>query len=153
MTWKSGLGNLAWLRNLGLALLMSLPAALAAQTPPATDLNSWTPGDQDLRILEVRVKQYTLDGAIFAYQFEDIILLPLGALSEQLDIAIEVGPEVASGFVIREERGFFLDTARAQVTLQGVICRASSRLTTATRYTCCSTIPTSNRTCSASGSA
>lgn len=112
---------MAWLRNLGLALLLSIPVALAAQAPPAADSNSWTPGDQDLRILEVRVKQYTLDGAIAAYQFEDIILLPLGALSELLDIAIEVGPEVASGFVIREERGFFLDTARAQVTLQGVI--------------------------------
>ena len=112
---------MACVRNLGLALLFSVPAALSAQIPTTTDSSSWTPGDQDLRILEVRVKQYTLDGAIAAYQFEDIILLPLGAISEQLDLAIEVGPEVASGFVISEDRGFFLDTARAQVTLQGMI--------------------------------
>ena len=113
--------KLASFRRLGLILLLSLSFCAGAQTAGNTDSRNWTPGDQDLRILEIRVKQYTLDDVIAAYQFEDIVLLPLGALSELLDIAIDVGPEIASGFVFQEDRGFYLDTSRREVTLEGVI--------------------------------
>jgi hypothetical protein len=113
--------KLASFRRLGLFLLLSLSFCAGAQTADNADSRNWTPGDQDLRILEIRVKQYTLDDVIAAYQFEDIVLLPLGALSELLDIAIDVGPEVASGFVFSEDRGFYLDTSRREVTLEGVI--------------------------------
>ena len=93
----------------------------SAQTAFTGSNENWIPRDQDLRILEVRVKQYSFEDVVAAYQFEDIVLLPLGELSELLEIAIEVRPGEASGFVIREDRSFFLDIARQQITLQGVI--------------------------------
>ncbi|MGD8351283.1 MAG: hypothetical protein PVI79_18695, partial [Gammaproteobacteria bacterium] len=114
-------GKLASFRRLGLFLLLTFSCLASAQTTDTNHGDNWTPGDQDLRILEIRVKQYTLDDVIAAYQYKDIILLPLGALSEILDIAIEVGPESASGFVLHEDRSFFLDTRRNQVTLQGIV--------------------------------
>ena len=114
-------GKLACFRRLGLFLLVAVSCYANAQTSNTDSSANWTPGDQDLRILEIRVKQYTLDDVIAAYQYKDIILLPLGALSEILDIAIEVGPETASGFVLHEDRSFFLDPRRHQVTLQGVV--------------------------------
>jgi hypothetical protein len=100
-----------------------LPASFiaSAQTAGSGSQDIWIPRDQDLRIFEVRVKQYTFTDVVSAYQFEDIVLLPLGALSELLEIAIEVRPGEASGFVIKEDRSFFLDTAREEITLQGEI--------------------------------
>jgi len=93
----------------------------SAQTAGSDRQSNWIPRDQDLRIFEVRVKQYIFEDVVTAYQFEDIVLLPLGGLSELLQIAIEVGPAEASGFVLQEERSFFLDTSRAEITLQGEI--------------------------------
>jgi hypothetical protein len=93
----------------------------SAQTASTDNQDNWIPRDHDLRILEVRVKQYTFEDVVAAYQFEDIVLLPLGALSELLEIAIEVRPGEASGFVIREDRSFFLDISREEITLQGEI--------------------------------
>lgn len=114
-------GDLARLQKSGLALFLWLSFATCVHAKDSADSANWTPGDQDLRILEIRVKQYTLDDVIAAYQYQDIILLPLGAISEILDIAIDVGPEVASGFILREDRGFYLDTRRSEVTRQGVV--------------------------------
>ena len=106
-----------------LILLLLLPVSMlaSAQTTSTGSKENWIPRDQDLRILEVRVKQYTFEDVVAAYQFEDIILLPLGAVAELLEVAIEVRPGEASGFVIREDRSLFLDTARQQITLQGAI--------------------------------
>ena len=104
-----------------LLLLLAWFPVSAQQTGTTTNKNQWIPADQDLRILEVRVKQYTFDDVVAAYQFEDIILLPLGAISELLDIAIEISPGVASGFVFKEEYSFYLDTTRQEITLQGVL--------------------------------
>ncbi len=80
---------------------------------------TWIPQDSDLRILELRVQSYTFDDVIGAYQYQDVVLLPLDALSMILDIAVEVGEDSASGFVIKEENTFFLDTARHEVTIKG----------------------------------
>ena len=103
-----------------------IASAQTASTDASTDVSTdnrdiWIPRDQDLRIFEVRVKQYTFTDVVSAYQFEDIVLLPLGALSELLEIAIEVRPGEASGFVIKEDHSLFLDTAREEITLQGTI--------------------------------
>ena len=102
-------------------LIFLLPVSLvtSAQTLHGDSLSSWIPDDQDLRIFEVRVQQYTFDDVITAYQFEDVVLLPLRSISELLQVAVEVKESEASGFVLREDRGFFLDAARAQVILQG----------------------------------
>ena len=79
----------------------------------------WSPKDDDLRILEVRVSGYQFDDVLISYQYEDIVLLPLGALAEMLDLAIRVGPDSANGFVIKEERTLFIDVSRSLITLSG----------------------------------
>ena len=56
---------------------------------------------------------------IGAYQFEDIILIPLGALSSILDIAITAAPNFASGFIIKEANTFSLDSSRNEVIING----------------------------------
>ena len=94
---------------------------IANATTGMISQGNWIPRDQDLRIFEVNARQYIFEDVIAGYQFEDMVLLPLGALSELLQIAIEVRAGEASGFIIREDRRFFLDTSRAEVILQGII--------------------------------
>jgi hypothetical protein len=138
----------SWTRFWRLILLFLLPLSMiaSAQTASTDNQDNWIPRDQDLRILEVRVKQYTFEDVVAAYQFEDIVLLPLGALSELLEIAIEVRPGEASGFVIREDRSFFLD-----ISAKKLPCREKSENTTVTWCTCCSTIFMSTPICSENG--
>ena len=85
-----------------------------------SDINTWTPQDSDLRILEIRVESYTFEDVIDAYQYKDIILVPLGTLSSILDIAITAAPNFASGFIIKENNTFSLDTDRNEVILKGI---------------------------------
>jgi len=84
-----------------------------------TDKHRWSPRDTDLRILEVRVSTFVLEDVIAAYRYQDVTLLPLGAISDALDIALEFKNNTASGFVFKEENTFFLDTTRATITLKG----------------------------------
>ena len=114
-------GKTANFWRLILLLLLPLSMIASAQTAATDNQSNWVPRDQDLRIFEVRVKQYTFEDVVAAYQFEDIVLLPLGALSELLQIAVEVRSGEASGFVLKEDRSFFLDTSREEITLQGEI--------------------------------
>ena len=79
----------------------------------------WQPRDNDLRILELRVESYKFDDVIPAYQYQDVVLLPLGAISDILDLAVSVGPGNAEGFVILEDRSFFLDLARNEIIIKG----------------------------------
>ena len=80
----------------------------------------WIPQDSDLRILEIRVDTYVFEDVIGAYQYKDIVLIPLSALSSILDIAIEVKINFAEGFIIKEENTFSLDTLRNEVILKGI---------------------------------
>ncbi len=112
-------GNLASLQKLSLAGLLVVSFFASAQSTNTPSNKNWIPSTQDLRILEVRVKQYSFDDFVAAYQFENIILLPLGAVSELTDIAVEVRIDTASGFVLKENRTFFLDTTRTEITLKG----------------------------------
>ncbi|MCP4432631.1 MAG: hypothetical protein GY806_16785, partial [Gammaproteobacteria bacterium] len=112
---------MAGFQRLWLAILLTVSLFANAQDSNPSVTRNWTPSSLDLRILEVRVEQYTFDDVVPAYQFEDIILLPLGIVSEIMDIAINVRPEVASGFVLNEDRTFYLDIARNEITLQGDI--------------------------------
>lgn len=99
-------------------LIIFLHGSAFAET---TSVNhQWLPKDNDLRILEVRVESFKFDDVIPAYQYEDVVLLPLGALSEIIELAVTVSPGSADGFIIREDRTFFLDITRNEVVRNGV---------------------------------
>jgi len=101
--------------------MMLLVAFPASAQPPSSAPSTWVPNDDDIRILEIAVGPYTLDDVLLAYQDGTTILVPLGLLSELLDIAVvsRPGDGVAEGFVLKEESTFFLDTTRGEVTLEG----------------------------------
>ncbi|MFC1589300.1 hypothetical protein ACFL3P_03410 [Pseudomonadota bacterium] len=90
------------------------------QRPDKSNKEIWVPQDSDLRILEIRVKSYVFDDVIGAYQYKDVIMIPLGALSSILDIAIDVKNDFAEGFVIKETNTFALDTLRNEIILKGI---------------------------------
>ena len=98
-------------------LYVFLHSLAYAQTAPVT--NKWLPRDNDLRILEVQVESYRFDDVILAYKYEDVVLLPLGAFSGIMGLAINVSANSADGFVIREERTVFLDIARNEIIRNG----------------------------------
>ncbi len=100
-------------------LPFSLATLSAAAEVPA---GHWTPRDDDLRILEIRVDQYRLEDVLAAYQYKDIMIIPLGAIAEILDIALDVNPGdgTAQGFVFNESNTVYLDTSRNEITLKGV---------------------------------
>ncbi len=87
----------------------------------AEDTENWTPGDDDLRILEMRVEQYRLEDLLATYQRKDILLIPMGALAEILDFAIDVNPGdgIAQGFLFEEANTIYIDTSRNQITIKG----------------------------------
>ena len=87
-----------------------------------SDNDSWTPRDEDLRILAMQVEQYRLTDVLPAYQRKDILLVPIGLLSEILDLAIDadIGNGVASGFYFNEKNTLYLDTSRNEIILKGV---------------------------------
>jgi hypothetical protein len=90
-------------------------------TSIAAELNpeKWTPRDEDLRILEMRVETYKLEDILPAYQRKDYLIVPLGYLSEVLDLAIDVdiGNGVAKGFFFKEDNTIYLDTSRSEVII------------------------------------
>ncbi len=100
---------------------LAAPRLSEAETPsPEKPVPAkWIPQDNDLRILEIRVDNYTFDDVIGAYKYRDVTLVPLGTLAYILDLAVEVGPTSASGFVIEERNTFNLDTTRNEVIIQG----------------------------------
>lgn len=82
----------------------------------------WNPEDSDLRILEIRTASHYFDDVITAYHYKDVILIPLGALSEIIEIAItsEPGKRLAHGYIFKKENSFYLDLDQNTVTLKGV---------------------------------
>ncbi|WP_455208046.1 hypothetical protein [Kaarinaea lacus] len=92
-------------------------------------LNQVPDDESALRLLEVRVGRYMLDDLISAYQVEDIILIPLGYLSELIDLSIDVDTAngTASGFIFKEERQFFLDINRGEITVAGKLSKFDKR--------------------------
>ncbi|MET0855402.1 MAG: carboxypeptidase-like regulatory domain-containing protein [Telluria sp.] len=70
-------------------------------------------------LLEVKLDQHLLADAITGYQLGNDVFLPLGELSRLLTIAIRSEPASgrASGYILDEQRGFSLDIARREVTL------------------------------------
>lgn len=72
-------------------------------------------------VLEAVLDGHLLSDSLTAYQESDQFLLPLGELARLLTLAITVHAQEgqASGFVIREDRGFGLNVARALVNVNG----------------------------------
>lgn len=77
--------------------------------------------DENLRLLEIHVGKYQLEDLLPAYQYGDIIFIPLGFFSELIDLAIKADPTsgIAQGFVFNEQRRFYLDAKRGEITLAG----------------------------------
>ncbi len=75
----------------------------------------------EFTLLGVRLGGMVLSEAMPCYQTDEGTLVPLGALSELLGLAIEVDPArgVAEGFFIREGRRFVLDTRARSVRVEG----------------------------------
>jgi hypothetical protein len=88
-----------------------LPLPCIAQPSPSRDAN--------LLLLEVRLDQHVLSDGLTAYQRGQNILLPLGGLAQLLTLAIRTQPAqgTASGFVLHENRTFYLDLPQARAVL------------------------------------
>ena len=79
------------------------------------------PDDNNLRLLNVRVGGYVLEGLLTTYSQENLIVIPLAALAETVDLAIDVkiADGQAQGFLYNENKTFYLDVARGEVVLSG----------------------------------
>ena len=75
----------------------------------------------NLRLLELHIGPYNLQDLVAAYQFRDMVMVPVGSLAELIDLAVTVdrGNNTASGFVFREDRTFSLDVERSEVIING----------------------------------
>jgi hypothetical protein len=105
-------------------ILLALTLLVFSTITIAEEQNTekWTPRDDDLRILAMQVEKYKLEDILPTYQRKDYLLVPLGLLSEILDLAIDVdiGSGIATGFVFNEDNTFHLDTSRNEATLKGI---------------------------------
>ncbi len=106
-----------------LLVFQSVPAAQAASAPDATRSLVEQPDDNDLRLLNVRVGGYVLDGLLSAYARDNIVLVPLGSLADLVDLAVkaDIATGTAQGFLYKEDRRFYLDVPRHQVTVAGKV--------------------------------
>ena len=104
-----------------LTILSLLLTSYSTLVCSAEDTENWTPRDDDLRILELRVDLYRLEDVLAAYQRKDMLLIPMGALANILDLAVDVNPGdgIAQGFLFKENNTFFLDTSRNEVIIRG----------------------------------
>lgn len=107
------------LLSLCAAGILSLTAAVA--TSQTAEEQRRHAGDDNLRLLEVMVDNFVMDEVLTAYQMGDSVMVPLGLLSEILGFAVTTHPgnATAEGFVLKENRRFFLDVKRGNVTLSG----------------------------------
>ena len=89
--------------------------------PPAGIITPVTRPDEDLLILQLRFKQFTLKDALVGYLNDGGLLLPLGEFVRALDFPISVEPESgrANGWFLGENRLFSLDLARHEVIIEG----------------------------------
>ena len=106
-----------WLWVLILASLLAGAAGTAASPAGDPPLN-----EEDLLILEVLLDRYCVSQGLPGYSLPDgRVLLPLGAICDALELALDVDPEAgrARGWFIREDRTFSLDLETRSVTIDG----------------------------------
>ncbi|MGW8247692.1 MAG: hypothetical protein ACWGOV_06220 [Acidiferrobacterales bacterium] len=87
----------------------------------STAVHITEPNPDQSRILGIRVGSYVLDDVVEAYAIDNSTYLPMGAIAQVTDMAIKVEPGkgIAQGFIFNEDRRFFLDIARHEVTISG----------------------------------
>ena len=100
----------------------------ASRQSPDT-LSRISDDENSLRLLEVRIGRYKLDDLISAYQVDDMIFVPLGHLSELIDLAIDVDTAqgTANGFIFQEDRQIFIDVQRGEATITGKLSKFDKR--------------------------
>ena len=106
------------------------------QVLPASIISKPTilPDDEaNIRLLEITVGAYKFDDLINVYQYGDTLFVPFGTFSELIDLAIEADPSsgIARGFVFDENKTFYLDINRGEVTLSGIMTTFSNIRTAA----------------------
>jgi len=101
----------------------------ASKKQSADTLATLPDNDNSLRLLEPSIGKYRLDVLITAYQYQDMTFVPLGYISEILDIAITVNPDngVAEGFIFDQNNTFYLDAHRGEVTIAGKLSHFSKQ--------------------------
>ncbi len=109
------------LADLLLCCCLAACASVSATATPGDDLARRYPAPDPglIAIVEVRLGDELLSDALTAYQYGAATYLPLGELARLLSLAVKVqtGAGTAAGFIVREERAFHLDLARASVIL------------------------------------
>lgn len=102
-------------------LMVPMPSARAAEAPTEAPTLIEQPDENNLRLLTVRVGPHIFADLVDGYAYNNITLIPLGALSNMVDLAITVEAEngIARGFLYDEKRTFFLDVPRNQLVLAG----------------------------------
>ncbi|MBU1074242.1 carboxypeptidase-like regulatory domain-containing protein, partial [bacterium] len=115
--WTGSLRNMMWLLTTLLCTLLCLAGASDAQSTNAADYL----GDENLIILELRIGSAVVSPGMIAFQHPGGVLMPLGALTDVLEFAIEVSPAQgrAAGWFISESRRFSLDLASRVVVSDG----------------------------------
>jgi len=93
----------------------------AAQDAPPQPLTVVTRPDEQLLVLEVRLRQFVLSDGIFGYLDDGGLILPLGDYVRALEFSIGVDPENgrADGWFLDEDQLFALDLSRSEVVLKG----------------------------------
>ncbi len=109
--------NIARLALLAVGLLSASTAVCDNRNEVAWE----QPDEDDLRMLEVRLDHLIMDEVLLGYQSGEYFLVGLGGLCNMLGIGIEAHPEkgTASGFILRQNRRFFLDAVRGESILDG----------------------------------
>lgn len=89
------------------------PANAPAMTAPVFS-------NVNVLLLELSLDQSTLADSFYAYESGHDVLLPLGELTRllTLGITVDAGSRVASGFILTEDRGFWLDLGAGTITLK-----------------------------------
>jgi hypothetical protein len=87
----------------------------------AATLANLSDDDNSLRLLEPSIGKYRLEELVATYQYEDMIFVPLGYFSELIDLAVSINPDtgIAEGFIFDQNKTFYLDANRGEVTIEG----------------------------------
>lgn len=103
-----------------------LAAAIGSEAIQAPDgnrpqLTQLPDNDDILRLLKIHVGKYQMEDLLPAYQYRDMIFIPLDYFSELIDLAIKADPSsgIAQGFIFDENRRFYLDSKRGEITIAG----------------------------------
>lgn len=96
-------------------------ATVSSDSDEVVSLEPVTRPDEELYILELRLKSFVLSEGLFGYVDGSALLLPLSELALALEFPITVTPDTgrADGWFLREDRIFSLDMARREIVIDG----------------------------------